>query len=132
MLQCARVLMPGRGNVRQFRVISPAISTIRHQANHDPGDNVNHIPLYAASLLAMSVLLAGCISDSTTTRADPLLPETLTVREDGSIWFRERPIPERDVIIYADGTRGEKAAVRIHMRPLHPDFFRDTIVVERE
>jgi hypothetical protein len=83
-------------------------------------------------MLAMSVLLAGCVSDPSTTRVDDSLPETLTVREDGSMWFRARPIPERDVIIYADGIRGEKAAVRIRMEPLHPDFFRDTIVVERE
>ena len=54
------------------------------------------------------------------------------MRGDGSMWLRDRPMPERDVIIYADGTGGEKAAVRIRMEPLHPDFFRDTIVVERE
>ena len=93
---------------------------------------MNHIPLYAATTLALSALVIGCVSNSPTTRVDNSLPETLTVREDGSMWLRERPMPNRDVIIYADGTRGEKAAVRIRMEPLHPDFFRDTIVVERE
>ena len=90
------------------------------------------IPLYVPAMLALSALVAGCASGPPVARADDALPEILTVREDGSMWFRERPIPERDVIIYANGTRGEKAAVRIRMEPLHPDFFRDTIVVERE
>jgi hypothetical protein len=93
---------------------------------------MKQVSLYVSGILAMSALVAGCGAGPPFTRADDALPEILTVREDGSMWFRERPIPERDVIIYADGTRGEKAAVRIRMEPLHPDFFRDTIVVERE
>lgn len=93
---------------------------------------MKQISLYVSSMLAVSVLMAGCVSDPPVPLADDSLPETLTVRGDGSMWLRDRPMPERDVIIYADGTRGEKAAVRIRMEPLHPDFFRDTIVVERE
>lgn len=93
---------------------------------------MNHIPHYVFSMLAMTVLVTGCVSDPSISLEDDLLPEILTVREDGSMWFRERPIPDRDVIIYSDGARGEKAAVRIRMEPLHPDFFRDTIVVVRE
>jgi|GEM_PF-4392733 len=45
--------------------------------------------------------------------------------------FRGHPIPKKDVVIYEDGDGGEKAAVRIRVKPLHPDFFRDSIVVER-
>lgn len=40
-------------------------------------------------------------------------------------------MPDQDVVIYEDGFGGERAAVRIRMEPLHPDFFRDTIIVER-
>ncbi len=90
------------------------------------------IALHVSGILAMAALMAGCAANPPVARVDDALPEILTVREDGSMWFRERPIPERDVIIYSNGTRGEKAAVRIRMEPLHPDFFRDTIVVERE
>ena len=93
---------------------------------------MNQIPIHVFNVLAMSVLVAGCASNPAISQQDGALPETLTVREDGSMWFRDRPLPERDVIIYTNGTRGEKAAVRIRMEPLHPDFFRDTIIVERE
>jgi len=81
-------------------------------------------------LLITGGLIAGC----------SLLPEKVVAPEendilyvypDGSMKFRGRPIPERDVVIYEDGYGGEKAAVRIRMEPLHPDFFRDTILVER-
>ena len=58
-------------------------------------------------------------------------PEKLVIHADGSMEFRDRPIAENDVVIYADGYGGEKAAVRVRMQPLHPDFFRDTIKVER-
>lgn len=58
-------------------------------------------------------------------------PEKLVIYPDGSMEFRNHPIPKQDVVLYPDGYGGEKAAVRVHMEPLHPDFFRDTIVVER-
>ena len=124
--------MPGRGNVRQFRVISPATSTICCQANYRKGDIVKQVPLCVFSMLTVVALAAGCAAGPPVTQVDESVPQILTVRGDGSMWFRERPIPERDVIIYANGVRGEKAAVRIRMEPLHPDFFRDTIIVVRE
>lgn len=93
---------------------------------------MNHLPSRASRVLPVLVLLAGCASVPSGPHVRPQPPETLTVRDDGSMWLRDRPIPERDVIIYPDGTGGEKAAVRVRMEPLHPDFFRDTIVVERE
>lgn len=81
-------------------------------------------------LCAMLVLAAGCAAHDVPVAGGT--PEILTVRSDGSMWFRDRPLPERDVIIYPDGRGGEKAAVRVRVEPLHPDFFRDTIVVVRE
>lgn len=77
-------------------------------------------------------LLSGCqfLSGSHVSDAGDK-PEVLHIYPDGSMRFRGRPIPERDVVIYEDGFGGERAAVRIRMEPLHPDFFRDTIVVER-
>ena len=93
---------------------------------------MNQFTIHAVRILTLSVLVSACVSDPPVSQQDALLPEILTVREDGSMWFRERPIPERDVIFYMDGTRGEKAALRIRMEPLHPDFFRDTIIVVRE
>jgi hypothetical protein len=58
-------------------------------------------------------------------------PEKLVIYPDGSMEFRNHPIPKEDVVLYPDGFGGQKAAVRVHMEPLHPDFFRDTIVVQR-
>lgn len=82
-------------------------------------------------VLGVTVLiLAGCGSFPHDA-AERQGPEKLIVHGDGSMVFRDRPIDEKDVIIYEDGFGGEKAAVRIRVEPLHPDFFRDTIVVER-
>lgn len=77
-------------------------------------------------------MLSGCqFMQQPDTSVDSDEPEILHIYPDGSMEFRGRPIPERDVVIYEDGYGGERAAVRIRMEPLHPDFFRDTIVVER-
>ena len=81
-------------------------------------------------VLVLALTLAGC-GYSPVRTADRQGPEKLIVYADGNMEFRDRPIHEQDVIIYEDGYGGEKAAVRIRMEPLHPDFFRDTIVVER-
>ena len=78
------------------------------------------------STCVLALLLAGCSaipSHST--------PEKLVVYADGSMEFHDKPIPRKDVILYADGFGGEKAAVRVRMQPLHPDFFRDSIIVVR-
>lgn len=82
------------------------------------------------SVLILPLLLAGCgynpFQDDGRQE-----PEKLVVRADGSMQFRGRPIGTEDVVIYRDGNGGEKAAVRVRMEPLHPDYFRDTIIVER-
>lgn len=57
-------------------------------------------------------------------------PEKLIVHPDGTKQFRDRKLPDKDVIIYDDGLGGERAAVKV-LDPLHSDYFRDSIVVER-
>lgn len=78
------------------------------------------------AVVALTGLLCGCSAIP----SHPY-PEKLVVYADGSMEFHNKPIPEKDVVLYADGFGGEKAAVRVHMEPLHPDFFRDSIIVER-
>ena len=81
-------------------------------------------------LFLTGMVTSGCGHFPQVASADKT-PEKLVIHADGSMEFRERPIAENDVVIYADGYGGEKAAVRVRMQPLHPDFFRDTIKVER-
>lgn len=57
--------------------------------------------------------------------------DKLTVNTDGSMEFRNRKLPKGDVIIYPDGTGGERAAVKVY-DPMHPDYYRDSIRVERK
>lgn len=83
----------------------------------------------SAVVLILLGCLAGCGGFPTYASRSGL--EKLVVYADGSMRFHGRPIPARDVVIYPDGYGGEKAAVRVHMQPLHPDFFRDSIVVQR-
>jgi len=83
-----------------------------------------------AAVFALLVFLAGC--SSFPAKVARKGPEKLVIYPDGSMHFHGRPIPARDVVIYPDGYGGEKAAVRVHMEPLHPDYFRDSIVVQRE
>ena len=45
--------------------------------------------------------------------------------------FRNRKLPEGDVIIYPDGSGWERAAVKVY-DPMHPDYYRDSIRVERK
>ena len=58
-------------------------------------------------------------------------PEILTIYPDGSMTLMGRPIPPEDVVIYPDGYGGEKAAIKSGLEPLHPPFYRDTIIVDR-
>ena len=86
-----------------------------------------------AICVAAVTILGGCLAaPATRQNAATADPDTLVIGDDGSMRLNDRPIPNEDVIIYNDGRGGERAAVRIRMEPLHPDFFRDTILVERE
>ena len=44
--------------------------------------------------------------------------------------FRNRKYARENVIIYPDGTGVERAAVKMYV-PLHPDYYRNSIVVVR-
>ena len=57
--------------------------------------------------------------------------EVLIIYPDGTLIFNGRPMNREDVVIYPDGYGGERAAVRVFV-PLHPDYYRDTIPVERK
>jgi hypothetical protein len=63
--------------------------------------------------------------------AEKSRPEILTIFPDGSMKLEDRLIPAEDVVIYPDGYGGEKAAVKVRLEPLHPAFYRDSIVVRR-
>lgn len=82
-------------------------------------------------LLVNCLVLAGCLA-APAARPVGTGPDRLLIRSDGLMEFRNRPVADDDVIIYSDGYGGEKAALRVRMEPLHPDFFHDSIVVERE
>ena len=92
---------------------------------------VRFVTHFAKALMLAAALgslgLAGCTS--TPVRAPA--PDKLVVHEDGTMQLGGRLMAAEDVVIYPDGFGGEKAAVRVRFEPLHPDFFRDSIIVDR-
>lgn len=82
------------------------------------------------TLAVVLSLAAGCGGAPLQTSGDRV-PEILTIYPDGSMKLMDRPVPEEDVVIYPDGYGGEKAAVIVRIEPLHPNFYRDTIIVRR-
>ncbi len=84
-------------------------------------------------LVFLMVILAGACENPSTVVKEP---EELTIYPDGTMEFRNRIMNEDEVVIYSDGTGGEKAAVRV-WTPLRPRirednvFYRDTIIVDR-
>ena len=72
---------------------------------------------------------SACSLDTLTKPDEPKM-EKLTVKSDGTMEFRKRTLPEKDVIIYPDGSGGERAAIKVY-DPMHPDYYRDSIRVER-
>ncbi len=56
--------------------------------------------------------------------------KTLIIYEDGRMKLDSRYIDSKDVVIYADGKGGERAAIKVRF-PLHSDFYRDSIIVVR-
>jgi hypothetical protein len=82
------------------------------------------------TLVTVFLLLTACTGEIMV-RSAALQDETdkLIVHTDGSMVFRDKTLPVEDVIIYHDGSK-EKAAVKMYV-PLHPGFFRDSIIVER-
>lgn len=80
-------------------------------------------------VLACAALLTGCLNAPWLKSGH--VPEKLIVHRDGSMELDHKPVSPHDVVFYPDGYGGEKAAVRVRLEPLHPDFFRDTIIVVR-
>ena len=83
--------------------------------------------------LIVLILLSGIVAcaSQNPVKQTQKEPEILTVLNDGTMIFRQRTINENDVVIYPDGSGGERAAIRIYV-PYKPDYFRDTIRVQRE
>ena len=61
---------------------------------------------------------------------DAAAGDILYVYDDGSMKLNDRFIDPDNVVIYPDGFGGERAALKMRV-PLHPDYYRDTIIVER-
>lgn len=83
----------------------------------------------ATLLCLLGPLIAGCHGLPVTASADKE-PAVLRIHEDGTMMLNDRSVDPRDVVIYPDGFGGEKAALKMRV-PLHPDYYRDTIIVER-
>lgn len=87
------------------------------------------------SLSTTLLLLTGVTACATMANMEPYnpgrQPDTLMVYPNGNMKLNERPIDSRDVVIYPDGRGGERAAVKMRV-PIHPDYYRDSIVVERQ
>lgn len=90
------------------------------------------------TMIIRTILLLGCIfvvvsctSSQFASKPSEKKEEIMVVYPDGTMMLNGRIMNDKDVVIYPDGYGGERAAVRVFV-PLHPDFFRDTIPVERK
>ena len=83
------------------------------------------------TIVAISGLCA-CAMEPTPVAYDTHEPDVLTVYQDGTMEFRDRRLPEEDVIIYPDGFGGERAAIKMRVPLKDSDFYRDSIRVNRE
>ena len=89
-------------------------------------------------MLARFLILLACVlttvscstSETTVAKSHEKKKEVLVIYTDGTMMLNGRIMNEKDVVIYPDGYGGERAAVRV-FAPLHPDYFRDTIPVDR-
>ena len=84
------------------------------------------------NLILLIVLgsIAACASQAPVKQTQKE-PEILTIQSDGTMVFNQRTLNEEDVVIYPDGFGGERAAIKVYV-PYKPDFYRDTIRVQRE
>lgn len=89
------------------------------------------LALKAAFLtLALAVTACGPTQPNVRPTTAATDPDVLRIHGDGRMEMKGRPVPEKEVVIYPDGRGGERAAVIVR-NPIHPDFYRDTIIVER-
>ncbi len=84
------------------------------------------------NLILLIVLgsIAACASQAPVKQTQKE-PEILTIQSDGTMVFNQRTLNKEDVVIYPDGFGGERAAIKVYV-PLKPDFYRNTIRVQRE
>lgn len=83
------------------------------------------------ALTLSGLLLGGCVSEPAVKTGNKE-PDILIIHENGDMEFKNRLLDREDVVIYPDGFGGEKAAVKIKsLEPLHPAFYRDSIIVQR-
>jgi hypothetical protein len=92
---------------------------------------VNKLTLFLKLLFLLTGLLLSACSYLPEVDAKQDTPEILTVFPNGSMRLMGRLVPKEDVIIYPDGFGGEKAAIKVRLEPLHPAFYRDSIIVKR-
>ena len=85
--------------------------------------------MYKTGILLVICQLVACSMQPLSSRGHKE-PEILYVYDDGNMIFRDKPVNQNDVVIYPDGAGGERAAIRVFV-PKKPDFFRDSIMVER-
>jgi hypothetical protein len=81
--------------------------------------------------LMIAFSLSACMNQAPVKKVAKA-PEYLYIYDDGSMEFNNRGINADDVVVYSDGRGGEKAAIKVSMEPLHPAFFRDSIIVIRK
>ncbi len=88
--------------------------------------------LFIPVLITLLFSTAACTTTPITNDVveSPKLHERLYVYADGRMKFNSRYVNDENVVIYADGRGGEKAAIKVRV-PLHSDFYRDSILVVR-
>lgn len=93
---------------------------------------MNHYRHAIFCAIAGLTLLSACASQVPLKSAANKEPEILVVHADGTMEFRNRKMNAKDVVIYNDGRGGERAAVKMSLEPLHPPYYRDSIIVVRK
>ena len=92
------------------------------------------------TFLLASLLIASCATAKKPVTAGEKEQEIFYIYPDGTMEFRGRIKNKEDVVIYEDGHRGERAAIKIIVPPnplnryqkkRHSHFYRDNITVER-
>jgi hypothetical protein len=92
--------------------------------------NVKKMITFLKLLIVVSgIMLTACSTMPEENSVDE--PEILTIYPDGSMKLMGRQVAPEDIVIYPDGYGGEKAAIKSGLNPIHPPFYRDTIIVDR-
>ena len=93
---------------------------------------MNKYLLNVCTLAIVILLNSGCTTTPTINEIvdSSVSDDRLIVYADGRMKFKSRFVNEDDVVIYLDGRGGERAAIKMRV-PLHPDFYRDSILVVR-